>query len=170
MQKYLLPWPQRLYLCPGLALAGLALLTAAPSSLAQTAGDYRSVASGNWSSSTIWQTYDGSSWAGAASAPDTAGIGNLISIQSPSRVTNDTPATVQTMVVQAGATLVVPDGNSLTVIPGSTVGLDLSGSVLVTSNAQLALNASAVLNAEGPASTSTSTAVSPTPAPIRMRE
>jgi hypothetical protein len=150
MNKKLLPWLQRSYLCPGLAVAGLAFLVAASSLLAQTAGDYRSAASGNWSSSGIWQSYDGSSWAAASAAPDPAGIGNLITVRSPNLVTNDTAASIQNVVVQTGATLVVPDGNSLTVIPGSAVGLDVAGRVLVTSNAQLTLNASAVLNAEGP--------------------
>ncbi len=35
----------------------------------QATGDYRSVASGNWSVAATWETFDGSNWVAAGSAP-----------------------------------------------------------------------------------------------------
>ena len=37
--------------------------------LAQVAGDYRSVANGNWGTAATWETYDGASWVPASTAP-----------------------------------------------------------------------------------------------------
>jgi hypothetical protein len=133
-----------------LAFVGLALLLTAPSLPAQTAGDYRSVASGNWSSSSIWQTFDGSSWAAASSAPGTDGIANSITIQSSNLVTNDASATILAVVVSSGAQLIVPSGVVLTVNSGNNPSLDVFGKVVVDSGGQLVLSAGAYLNAEGP--------------------
>ena len=37
--------------------------------MAQATGDYRTNGSGNWSSTAIWQQYNGSSWVAASAAP-----------------------------------------------------------------------------------------------------
>ncbi|MBK7854981.1 MAG: hypothetical protein IPJ79_08825 [Bacteroidetes bacterium] len=42
---------------------------------AQTTGDYRTSATGNWSSASIWERYNGSAWVGASVAPSSAGAG-----------------------------------------------------------------------------------------------
>src|SRR5690349_11874834 len=43
---------------------------------AQTAGDYRSIASGNWNDATKWENYNGSNWVSATSYPgQNAGTG-----------------------------------------------------------------------------------------------
>src|SRR5438046_629527 len=47
---------------------------------AATSGDYRAVATGNWNSTSTWQTYNGSSWVAAGTTPTTSGN---IKIQSP---------------------------------------------------------------------------------------
>ncbi|MGH7597361.1 MAG: hypothetical protein ACREOI_13495, partial [bacterium] len=36
---------------------------------AQTTGDYRSVATGNWSVASTWETFDGTNWIAATNAP-----------------------------------------------------------------------------------------------------
>jgi hypothetical protein len=36
---------------------------------AQSAGDYNSIASGNWNDHTKWQIFDGSSWVAASTYP-----------------------------------------------------------------------------------------------------
>lgn len=43
---------------------------------AQTVGDYRSINSGNWTTISIWQTYNGSAWI-AASAPPSVSASNI---------------------------------------------------------------------------------------------
>ncbi len=42
-------------------------------SFSQNAGDFRSAGTGDWSNLAIWQTYNGSSWIGASTIPDTLG-------------------------------------------------------------------------------------------------
>ena len=53
---------------------------------AQTAGDYRSLTSGYWNIPSTWQTYDGSAWNTAVTAPDTNAI--TITIQSGHTITD----------------------------------------------------------------------------------
>lgn len=43
---------------------------------AQTSGDFRSITSGNWSTASIWQTYNGTSWI-ATSAPPSVSAPNI---------------------------------------------------------------------------------------------
>lgn len=45
------------------------MLTGAFSVSAQTAGDYRSVVSGNWTTLATWQYYNGSAWVAATAYP-----------------------------------------------------------------------------------------------------
>lgn len=50
-----------------ITIVALAILSGL--ALAQVAGDYRSVANGNWGTAATWETYDGESWVPAAAAP-----------------------------------------------------------------------------------------------------
>lgn len=65
------------------------LLFCTPQVWAQTLGDYRSVASGNWSSLSTWQYYDGSAWAAATDYPGQNAAINDVTLQSPYTVTLD---------------------------------------------------------------------------------
>lgn len=58
-----------------LALFGLIVLLLAWPGLAQNSGDYRSATSGNWSHAATWETFDGTNWSAAGSAP--AGTENI---------------------------------------------------------------------------------------------
>ena len=52
-----------------LGLLAACLLLAALPALAQTTGDYRSVASGNWDAAATWETYNGATWDAASVKP-----------------------------------------------------------------------------------------------------
>lgn len=52
-----------------LIVTGFFLCSFAHVALAQQVGDFRSVASGNWTSVGVWQMYDGTSWTAATSYP-----------------------------------------------------------------------------------------------------
>ena len=62
----------------GLTLALLAGLSA--SAGAQTAGDYRSAATGNWNAIATWERFNGTTWVAAATAP--ASTDGVITIRS----------------------------------------------------------------------------------------
>ncbi|MGL4596667.1 MAG: T9SS type A sorting domain-containing protein [Bacteroidia bacterium] len=71
----------------------------------QVAGDYRSIATGNWSALATWETYNGAAWVAAGTAPVTAS--NVITIRSPHVVTITAAVAggIDQVVVDAGGTL-----------------------------------------------------------------
>lgn len=75
---------------------------------AQVTGDYRSIATGNWSATTTWQYYNGSAWVAATKYPGQVAGDQTITIQSPNVVTWDlasTPFQIQNLTVSSSATL-----------------------------------------------------------------
>src|SRR5690606_25080768 len=47
----------------------LALVVFTTDAFAQEAGDFRSAANGNWSDAATWETFDGTDWVAAGTAP-----------------------------------------------------------------------------------------------------
>jgi autotransporter-associated beta strand protein len=90
---------------------------------------FRSAVSGRWQDNTTWQLSgdDGSSWFAAGIAPTSANSTNIL-ITAGTTVSNLSSRTVDQVVVAAGGTLVV--SNTLTVAAGSTVDLDVYGTVI----------------------------------------
>lgn len=77
---------------------------------AQTLGDYRSAANGNWSSLSTWQYYNGTAWVAAINYPGQLSMAPTVSIQSPHTVTLDvnpaySPST-NDLTINSGASLV----------------------------------------------------------------
>ncbi len=71
---------------------------------AQTTGDYRSFATGNWNNSAAWERFDGASWINPApSAP--ANTDGIITIQNGHNITINSTVTADQVVVDVGATL-----------------------------------------------------------------
>lgn len=112
-------------------LLALSALTLTLPALAQTAGDYRSAASGNWNVLGTWETYDGANWIAAAATPTAANAG-VVTIQSPHFVTNTANVSADQVVVAAGGTLVAGVGN-FTAAAGAGTDLDISGSFIALS-------------------------------------
>lgn len=71
---------------------------------AQSVGDYRSVASGNWTNVSIWQVYNGVSWVAASSYPGQLAGTNDVSIQGGFSVSISTnvPNTINSLTVGDG--------------------------------------------------------------------
>lgn len=63
----------------------------------QTTGDYRSVASGNWSSTAVWQIYNGVSWVNATSYPGENANTNQVLIGNGNTVTLNVNITLYTI-------------------------------------------------------------------------
>jgi hypothetical protein len=78
---------------------------------AQTTGDYRSVAAGDWSMISIWQRYNGTAWVAATTYPangPAAPVANTVTIQNTGTVVlNISPTTgkIGTLIIDNGATL-----------------------------------------------------------------
>lgn len=99
-------------------------ITGRKSSMAAANGDYRSVATGNWSSILTWERYNGTIWVAAVAAPSSAD--GVITIQNGHTVTVNANATVDQVVVEAGATLTISAG-TLTINNGISSDIDVSG-------------------------------------------
>lgn len=131
-------------------ILALSALTISLPALAQTAGDYRSVASGNWNDLLTWETYDGANWIAAAATP-TAAIANVITVQSPHFVTNTANVSTDQVVVAAGGTLVSGTGN-FTAAAGADTDLDIFGTFIAltgSSSLTIASGANVVVQSGG---------------------
>ncbi|WP_397546356.1 T9SS type A sorting domain-containing protein [Rhodothermus marinus] len=81
-----------------LIMLGMGLLPTLPLR-AQSAGDYRTRASGNWSQASVWERYTGATWAPATSAPTGS---ETITVQSADSVYVDVPVTITGRLINQG--------------------------------------------------------------------
>lgn len=70
---------------------------------AQTSGDYRSAATGNWNNIATWESYDGTAWQPAETIP--AVTDGTVTIRSPHTVTISSGVTADQITIDAGGTL-----------------------------------------------------------------
>ena len=105
---------------------------------AAVTGDYRSIGSGNWSNTAIWERYNGTSWATTVTAPSSAE--SVITIQNGHTVTVSGNVTADQVVVDAGGTLSISSGKTLTIANGTGDDLTINGTLNITGT--LANNAS----------------------------
>jgi hypothetical protein len=94
------------------------------SATAQTAGDYRTISSGNWSTLAAWQRFNGSTWVAAASTPTSAD--GVISIRSTHTIILNVPVTGDQVIVDAGGAFTI-DGGNFTLNNGSGDELTING-------------------------------------------
>jgi len=85
-------------------------------------GDYRSVASGSWSSLSTWQYYNGSDWVPAMIYP-TASDGT-ITVRSSHEVTVSDDISVDQVIIATGSQVNVSSGYSLTIDDDGTDDID----------------------------------------------
>jgi hypothetical protein len=104
---------------------------------AQSAGDYRSVnapvspgSGGNWSDISKWETYNGTTWVAAATAPTSAD--GVITIRNGDSIRVNVAVTADQIVVEAGSHLAVNvAGNNLTLNDGAGTDLVVNGTLLL---------------------------------------
>jgi hypothetical protein len=96
---------------------------------AQSAGDYRSKTSGNWTSTATWQTYSGSEWVDAGTTPTSAS--GVVTILNGHTVTINSTLSIDQTVVEAGGTLTVDlsSSESLTINNGDGDDLTVNGTL-----------------------------------------
>jgi hypothetical protein len=88
-------------------------------------GDYRSVASGNWNSTSTWEKYNGSAWVAAVTTPTSSD--GAITIQSGHTVTIIAPVTVDQVNILAGGQVALNSGVTLTINAGTGTDFDVYG-------------------------------------------
>jgi hypothetical protein len=103
------------------------------SSYAASSGDYRSKASGNWSSTSTWEKFNGTTWAAATSTPTSAD--GVIEILSGHTVTVTVDVTADQLIVDAGANIIINSSRYLYTNNGS--GTDLVNKGTITVNGYL---------------------------------
>ena len=87
---------------------------------AQATGDYRTQASGNWSSAAIWQVYNGSAWVNFGTPPDGS---QVITVLSTDSVYVDAPVSIADTLIQQG--IIEPvDSLTLTIADGGILKYD----------------------------------------------
>ncbi len=94
---------------------------------AQNAGDFRSVSSGVWSDSTVWERYDGSNWYPAEDPP---GSSNGI-ITLADSVSLETNLQIDQLVITVGGKLTVQPNGIVTILNGSGDDLTVSGRLVL---------------------------------------
>jgi len=111
---------------------------------AQTVGDYRSAATGNWTTASTWQTYDGTSWVAAATTPTSASgaitilIGHIVTVSS--------TLTVDQLTVNVGGGLDITV--TLTIANGAGTDLELNG-ILDNNSGTLSIQSGADVQVSG---------------------
>jgi len=89
--------------------------------MAQTNGDFRSAQSSvNWSTSSHWQTWDGSQWTTASNSP---GNSNDVYIQASHVVTINAAETCNSLFISTGTTSATAGGDGQMVLQGNTLSL-----------------------------------------------
>ena len=130
-----------------LLVAGYWLIVAAEIS-GQTAGDYRTAGNVTFSAATNWQTFDGSIWVAAVSAPTNAN--GVITIQTGHTATVSAAATLDQVVVASGGILTVSSGQTLSIANGTGTDLSISGTVnnsgIITPTGTIVFNAASNYN------------------------
>lgn len=101
-----------------LLLATIGFILISFSARGQTAGDYRSLTSGNWNATSSWQTFDGASWVAASSTPTSSN--GAITIQNTHTITVTAGVTIDQVAIQLGGILTISSG--VTVILGTANG------------------------------------------------
>ncbi len=112
--------------------------------LAASSGDYRSKKNGNWSSSSSWERYNGSSWVNASSSPDDGD--GVITIQNGHTITITSGLTANQLVIDEGAILVNNNAN-FKISNGS--GTDITVNGILKLDAKIAFSSSASMSVNG---------------------
>lgn len=118
-------------------------LTGNKQTYAHSSGDYRTKASGSWSSTLTWEKFNGTSWVAATSAP-VSGDG-IITIQSGHSITITSNITLSEVVIDAGATLTISSG-TLTLANEPGTDATINGTLIITSTLSLASNSNMDVN------------------------
>lgn len=116
-----------------------------PAAMAASAGDFRSVANGNWAAAATWERFNGAIWVAAAAGPVTTD--GVVTIQNGTTVTVAANVSADQVVIDAGGILSVNTGKTLTIAAGTGTDLQVDGTLTI--NGSLTNNASTTSTISG---------------------
>ncbi len=105
----------------------LSFLVTQATLFAQSSGDFRSRQSGNWSSSSSWQSYNGSVWVNASSTPTSSN--GTITILNGHTITITSSVSADQLVVNSGGQITINSGQTLTIPNGTGTDLTVNGAL-----------------------------------------
>ena len=115
--------------------------------ICQSSGDYRTKNSGTWSAASNWETYNGTSWVTASTAPTSAH--GAITILNGHTMTVASATSVDQTTIDFGGQVTV-NGGVLTIVNGTGTDLIVNGTLKVSANnVTLGLSASITIGSEG---------------------
>ena len=123
------------------------LLTSTLSLCAQAVGDFRSFQTGNWSATTTWERFDGTSWINPApSTPNNTS--GFVTIRNTHLVTVTVNVTMDQVTIDAGGTLQNNAANVITIANSGVVASELivNGVFIENGNTSTVWNAGATWN------------------------
>lgn len=109
---------------------------------ATNSGDYQTIGNVTFSSATNWQTYNGSTWVTALSAP-VSNTNAQITINANHNATVSVNLNLNNLIINQGASLTINSSRTLTI--GGT-GVTVSAGGTLTNNGTLSLNSTANIN------------------------
>ncbi|MBK9637564.1 MAG: T9SS type A sorting domain-containing protein [Bacteroidetes bacterium] len=110
-------------------------------------GDYRSKTNGNWSSTSTWESYNGTAWVNASSTPTS--IRNEITIRNGHAVTVSANVIVDQVIIEAGGTVNVNSSRTVTINNGTGTDFINNGTINNTGAINLSLGATLSHDANG---------------------
>jgi len=129
------------------------------------AGNYQTLATGNWTSNTSWQRHNGTSWVNCDAGVYPTDTSGAITILNGHTITTNANISIDETTVASGGTLTVGSSTTLTVADGSGDDLTNNGSISIavgspfppppTSDGILTVNGKLVNNGTGFSGTST---------------
>jgi hypothetical protein len=93
------------------------------------AGDYRSAATGDWSSNGTWETYNGTTWVPATQPPNEAS--GVITVRSPHVVTVSNNVAANQVAVNAGGSIIISTSGNFTITDATGTDLQVEGGITV---------------------------------------
>src|ERR1700738_1313772 len=115
---------------------------------AQSVGDYRSAATGNWNATITWERFDGTTWVAAVGTPTSAD--GVITIRSPHVVTiSASGLSYDQIVVDSGAQVTVAAAVTHTLANGTGTDLTINGTWLNSGGTWTVTGATWIVGAGG---------------------
>ena len=108
-------------------------------------GDYRTIGTGVWSNTAVWEKYNGTVWIAAVASPTS--LDKVITIQPGHTITVATDVTVDQVIINAGGTVVINNGITYTIANGTSVDLSVSGTI--TNAGVISINSGATVTIQG---------------------
>ena len=110
-------------------------------------GDFRSKATGNWSSNSSWEKFNGTSWVGGSYTPTSAD--GAIEILPGHTVTITATITADQITVDSGATLIITASRYLYTNNGTGTDLIINGNLIINNSGYLTENTSSTIEVNG---------------------